>query len=272
MRPVRSKSWMLAPIAAGVVLVGSPAVAETALFSPPPPPPPATIVVHAGGVRTATSSVAGLAGATFTAKRSARGGSSFSCTTDASGTCSMKVTTGIYRVTETAAPSGWFADDSLDFGSTGSADMPALYQFETPALKVGDVVDVPGPDANGSYDGQSQADPFTGLLTTSMNNPAAPQRCGLRIALILDQSGSMASGGKQSELKTATKRRSHHRAHRHAEPDGDLHVRRDSAASNGTQPLTSLATSAGATTLKTSSTDSAHRLAARTGTRASSKR
>ena len=41
------------------------------------------------------------------------------------------------------------------------------------------------------------------MLSTSLNNPAGVAECGLNIALVLDQSGSMAQNGKQAALVSA---------------------------------------------------------------------
>ena len=61
-------------------------------------------------------------------------------------------------------------------------------------------MDVPGANPNGTFTSNGQT--FSGLLATSLNDPPAVTLCGLNIALVLDQSGSMA-GAKQTALKAA---------------------------------------------------------------------
>jgi len=78
---------------------------------------------------------------------------------------------------------------------------------ETYVFRTGTVTsntDVPGPSATGTYSDLRHAgsNNFSGLLSASLNNPAVSQKCGLNVALVLDQSGSMA-GTKQTALKAA---------------------------------------------------------------------
>ncbi|MDQ2749519.1 MAG: SpaA isopeptide-forming pilin-related protein [Actinomycetota bacterium] len=201
----RSKTALLATlvVAASVVSTGQ-AVASLPGF--------ADIVVHAGGVRTGTSAVSGLGGAVFQAVR-VGGGSALTCTTNAAGTCTITVPTGLtsstrlaYDVSESVAPAGWYLNPNLDYGSS-TTGTPTAYRFRTNPLVSTTSVDVPGAVNDASYnDAVSPGRPFTGLLSTSRNNPIAPTACGLKIALILDQSGSMSAGTKQADLKLAAKK------------------------------------------------------------------
>src|SRR5437763_10722679 len=86
----------------------------------------ADIVVHAGGIRTATSTVGGLAGAAFQAVP-VGGGTTYTCTTGPAGTCTITVQTDpntqqrkAYSVSETAAPGGSYLDPNLDYGGSSS--------------------------------------------------------------------------------------------------------------------------------------------------------
>ena len=133
--------------------------------------------------------------------------------TSAAGTCTITVPTGLtsgtrlaYVVSETVAPAGWYLNPNLDYGD-GASGTATPYRFQTSPLVSASTVDIPGAAGDGSYnDAASPGTPFTGLLSTSRTNPSLPSACGLKIALILDQSGSMTSGTKQADLKTAAKK------------------------------------------------------------------
>ena len=165
-----------------------------------------TITVHGGGLRTGATSVAGIpSGTVFTATAltgSSSGGPYTCTTTDASGTCRIVVPSGqSWAVEMTTVPAGYYRNPTLAFGSS-SAVASDTYVFETG--RVNQNVDVPGSNANGTYEDSRHASSnyFSGLLAGSLNDPVAVQKCGLNVALILDQSGSM-SGAKQTTLKAA---------------------------------------------------------------------
>jgi uncharacterized repeat protein (TIGR01451 family)/LPXTG-motif cell wall-anchored protein len=173
----------------------------------------ATINVHAGGVRSGATTVAALPnGAVFqaVANSGSPSGGPFTCTVT-NGTCTISVPAGTssgtryaWNVSELTAPSGYYLNPTLDYG-TSSVVQPDSYVFRTGTLSNGDSVDVPGSSANGTYSDvrHSGDNNFSGLLATSLNNPPVQQQCGLNIALVLDQSGSMADNNKEANLKTA---------------------------------------------------------------------
>lgn len=164
------------------------------------------ITVHAGGIRTGASSVGPLPnGATFsaTAVTGSPAGGPFTCTvSDGSGTCEINVPSG-YRwdVKQTAAPAGYYLNPTLDFGGSSTV-APETYAFRTGIVDAD--IDVPGTNPNGTYADARHpgANYFSGLLASSLINPSVAERCGLDVALVLDQSGSMA-GTKQTDLKAA---------------------------------------------------------------------
>jgi uncharacterized surface anchored protein len=175
----------------------------------------ATITVHAGGDRTGTSTVSSLAGVTFQAVPGATTGGSAAdtCTTDATGECTLSVPAGsAYTVSETGVPAGYYRSATLDEGDS-STGHGAPYSFVTKWLASGASVDVPGDALNTSNSdegihGQNDGSPWSGLMSASRNDPSLSPLCGLRIALILDSSGSMGgstSGGstKIADLKAA---------------------------------------------------------------------
>src|SRR5699024_8139261 len=167
-------------------------------------PKPPTITVHAGGVRSASSQVDALPdGAVYEAQPrfGNPSGGSWECTI-ADGTCDITVPAGYsWEVELKDAPAGWYKNPRLD---TGSDPSPSAYVFRTRQLGYGDDIDVAGPRPNGGYrDSNRDSHEFSGLLAASLDNPEVPQQCGMNIALVLDQSGSMADDGRQANLKKA---------------------------------------------------------------------
>src|SRR5690625_3755117 len=167
-------------------------------------PKPATITVHAGGVRAASSQVDPLPdGAVYEAQpRSGNpSGGAWECTI-ADGTCDITVPAGYsWEVGLKDAPAGWYNNPRLD---TGDNPSPSSYVFRTRQLDDGDEIDVAGSRPNGGYrDSNRYGHEFSGLLAASRDNPEVPQQCGMNIALVLDQSGSMADDRRQANLKKA---------------------------------------------------------------------
>jgi uncharacterized repeat protein (TIGR01451 family)/fimbrial isopeptide formation D2 family protein len=168
------------------------------------PPPTANITVHAGGVRTGATSVGPLPdGAIFTATPVSGNpaGGPFTCTiTNGNGTCDITVPEGFsWNIQETTPPTGYYLNPNLDTGGNSTlASQPYVWKTGT----VNGDIDVPGTNANTEYTDQNNMR-FSGLLATSINNPTLQPQCGLKIALVLDQSGSMAEDGKQAQLKTS---------------------------------------------------------------------
>ena len=93
-------------------------------------------------------------------------------------------------MTETTPPPGYYLNPNLDSG-TSSAVSTFPYTFRTGTLTGTTTVDVPGANPEWHFH-TSNGQTFSGLLATSLNDPAGVARCGLNIALVLDQSGSMA--------------------------------------------------------------------------------
>lgn len=179
---------------------------EPATPSPTPVPNDPIITVHGGGLRTGSLSVGGVPnGAVFeaVAVSGSPSGGPFVCTVDdGSGSCDINVPGGFrWDVALIQAPAGYYLNPTLDYGgsSTVSSD---TYSFRTGI--VNSDIEVPGSNPNGTYsDVRHPGDNyFSGLLAASLSNPPAIQRCGLDVALVLDQSGSM-SGAKQTSLKAA---------------------------------------------------------------------
>jgi uncharacterized repeat protein (TIGR01451 family) len=166
----------------------------------------ANITVHAGGVRTGATAVGPLPdGAVFTATAvsGSPAGGPFTCTTSGgNATCVISVPKGFtWNVQETVAPSGYYLNPSLDFGKSDNLTT-AAYKFNTGLVNAD--IDVPGPVANGGYpDLNNKGNNFSGLLATSVDNPQVAPQCGLKIALVLDQSHSMSHNGKQALLKSS---------------------------------------------------------------------
>ena len=165
-----------------------------------------TIIVHAGGVRSGnTTTVSPLPnGAVFTATAVGSPTTTATCTTSGgTGTCSISVPVGHqWDVTETTPPPGYYLNPQLDSGTSATVST-FPYAFRTGTLNGTTTVDVPGPAnmPDGTFTSNGQT--FSQLLATSLNDPAGVTKCGLNIALVLDQSGSMAAGGKQASLVTA---------------------------------------------------------------------
>jgi hypothetical protein len=170
------------------LVVGGAALAMTAAAAPaadPPPAPTATgfITARAAGDRDpATGAPVPLAGARLRAFTDAAltivAGE---CTTDASGACTITgLATGTYWVAPVAdPPGGTFA--ALE------AVRPSAGGSEPYAEAV--VVD--------------EADPTTRVFAFRRANPAFPARCGVRVTLVYDVSGSISSS-EATTMKAAS--------------------------------------------------------------------
>ena len=173
--------------------------------------PDPTIIVHAGGVRSGNTTTIGPLpdGAVFTATEVGNTAVTYTCTTTGgTGNCSISVPAGFqWDVTETTPPPGYYLNPNLDSGSS-SVETTHPYTFRTTTLTGTTTVDVPGPATtpNGTFTSQpippAAAQTFSQKLATSVNDPPGVVHCGLNLALVLDQSGSMA-GTKQTNLKAA---------------------------------------------------------------------
>lgn len=192
----------------------------------------AVITVKVGGDRTAANSVSGLSGVTL---RLYDGGDSAptrprterwaTCTSDSDGDCSFTVPeTGQTRVcfilcrwddqanrnkqfwvVQESAPAGWTANKNLVIG-TATNNKPEQYTFVTGRELVAGKTYRSGVDfmitTNRSHIYNS-----TGTWQNSRTNPALEASCtaGLRVALVLDLSGSVETSGALGTLKDSAK-------------------------------------------------------------------
>ena len=159
--------------------------------------------MNAGGVRAGnTTTINPLPdGAVYTATAVDNAALTHTCITSG-GTCTISVPEVGHKwnVTETTPPAGYYLNPNLDSGTSSSvSSFP--YTFQTGTLNGTTTVQVPGAPANGTITSNGQT--FSAELATSLNNPAGVAACGLNIALVLDQSGSMAQSGKQAALIAA---------------------------------------------------------------------
>ncbi|WP_008413774.1 vWA domain-containing protein [Streptomyces sp. SM8] len=132
----------------------------------------------------------------------------FTCVSDADGDCAFVVTGTAagganegrqFWVRQVAAPAGWFVNDTFRTGGT----VTTPYRFQTPRLAAATTYSstATGPGGFMVGSGGSNRTASTGTWQSSRVNPALPERCGLRVALIMDLSGSMS--GSVPALKTA---------------------------------------------------------------------
>jgi hypothetical protein len=198
-----------AGLAAGAALVAG-ALAGPALASPSPGstaagsmaatattgPKPAsggdpTITIRVGGVRTAESGppgppiATGLAGVTF---RVTPASAAFAdtCVSTAAGTCTLNVTANrTYTVTQVGTPAGWFDSPALATGS-GVAVVSRAYNSLSVAVRTANVT-IPAAAANSDPSPTARS----GTWALSTDDPPLPAVCGLRIALLIDLSGSV---------------------------------------------------------------------------------
>ncbi|WP_170206131.1 prealbumin-like fold domain-containing protein [Klugiella xanthotipulae] len=195
--PAASRKAAAAPAAAAT---------DVSVFSVPVPAAgEAVITVKVGGIRTSLTSVAGLAGVTLKLYDGNAGGPNATprtdtwatCVSDAQGDCNFVVPNtaagGANRDARfwikqaTPAASGYFINSTLAAGDPATS---SAYQFRTGnQLRSGVTYSSTAEFmiASGSADNASG-----GIWQNSLNNPTAPQQCGLDVALILDLSGSVS--------------------------------------------------------------------------------
>ncbi|QDZ15004.1 prealbumin-like fold domain-containing protein [Humibacter ginsenosidimutans] len=172
---------------------------------------PASIVIHASGTRTAGTNAGNAPdGTKFQAVATTGNPGTFTCTTTA-GTCTISVPAGYkWNVSEVSTPSGWFPLTTMSYGTSSTVNS-TTYQFQTTTLNSGGTQNVPGPtsgtwSANGTYaDALHSGNDFSGTMAVGLDDNSIPQKCGLNIALVLDQSGSMADNSKEANLIAAAK-------------------------------------------------------------------
>jgi len=198
----------VALVAGATVAVGclaAPAAAQASAAAPAPagararaaaPGADPTITIRVGGVRTAESgppgppAATGLPGVTFRVSPSSAGQPD-TCVSTAAGLCTLPVDAGrTYTLTQESAPGGWFANRALDAGSV-SPNTVTRRPYDTLSVTVGTAnVTVPTPAPNTDTAPTARS----GTWAMSRANPALPDGCGLRIALLFDLSSSITSG------------------------------------------------------------------------------
>jgi uncharacterized repeat protein (TIGR01451 family) len=201
---VRRGLTAVAALAAGTALVagglGGPAMASstagpTAAVATTGPKPATvgdpTITIRVGGVRTAENgppgppNATGLAGVTFRVAPASTGFAD-TCVSTAAGLCTLHVTANrTYTVTQVGTPAGWFANPAL---ATGSGAAVVSRTYHTLGVRVG-TANVTIPDAAPNSDTSPTA--RSGTWAVSKDDPPLPAACGLRIALLIDLSGSV---------------------------------------------------------------------------------
>lgn len=173
----------------------------TVLSVPAPDPGKAVITIKKGGIRTGATTVGVLAGAQFTIYSdgaTAPGATVIgTCTSDANGDCSVQVPGGgaRYWIVETAAPAGWFKTDQFDTSASSSTDQ--MYRVRTDAITAGQTYSFPVASNSTSSPYRAQGS----VWSDSLNNPSFPNKCGIRVGLLIDLSASLQSS--QSALRTA---------------------------------------------------------------------
>jgi hypothetical protein len=183
-----------AVIAAGAALaaggVTTPATALASTVAPAPRHDP-TITIRVGGVRIAENgppgppAASGLAGVTFRVSPSSPGQAD-TCVSTAAGLCTVRVRSHrTYTVTQEGTPGGWFASPTL---AAGTGNQVTSRAYDRLSVRVG-AGNVTIPDAARNTDRSATARGGTWAL--SKDDPALPQKCGTRIALLIDLSGSI---------------------------------------------------------------------------------
>ncbi len=196
-------------------------VATTLAVVPPgapveagPAPTPATIVVRKAGDRTGIglgADTTPLQGAQFAAYAKGNnrnqtipaGQPTATCTTDVNGECTLTVpsSSARYLVVETAAPAGWSVIDQIALGRFNASGTNRAYRWNV-GVAAGETTQIPETDIiNSSTQTWPERPDPSGPLTVAdyrwanvRDNPLLDaQKCGLNIALIFDQSGSIGT-------------------------------------------------------------------------------
>ncbi|MBO0899434.1 hypothetical protein J1G43_05595 [Cellulomonas sp. zg-ZUI22] len=208
-------------LAVPVALVGAPPAEANSPAAAPLAVPPATgdnavITVRVGADRQGTTGVSGLAGVTLqlydgtTAPTTPVADAWATCVSDADGDCSFVVPdteTGLFGcqvgagancdrrfwVVQTGVPEGFTQNSTLRTGNgDGSGSQLTPYQFRTGStLRAGNTYTSQSNFMIGT--GGTNRSASGGVWQQSRTNPAPLQQCGLRVALILDLSGSVTS-------------------------------------------------------------------------------
>ncbi len=109
------------------------------------------------------------------------------------------------RQATTGVPAGWFVNQTLRTGdSSGTTNTATPYSFQTPALQGGQTYSSTVTGANGFMLASGNVPNASGgIWQQSRANPALPTQCGLKVALVLDLSGSVGTTGNLQNLKNA---------------------------------------------------------------------
>ncbi|MFE6963863.1 hypothetical protein ACFVAJ_02040 [Agromyces sp. NPDC057679] len=171
---------------------------------------PATINVQVGGARTGISSVGGLGGVTLQLYTDNAGsfGSIINqpwatCTSTAAGVCSFVVPNAnnsnfwVAQATP-GVPAGWFSNDTL---ATGTSPTSADYRFRIADVDAGETLSSLSDFMIAT--GNTANNASGGIWQNSLANPTRAQQCGVRIALVIDLSGSVEPNF--DDLKDAAK-------------------------------------------------------------------
>lgn len=191
------------------------------LSIPDPSPVPAgstTLRVQKYGARTAAGVPQPLAGATFAAYASTRGGArtgspAATCVTDAAGQCELIVpnrtggtnaNTNGYWVYETAAPAGWDPVGNLGLGDYASGKTSTAYSVFTNGVSGNTTIHLMPEDATAYVGGGTSSTTKTAHngFANIRENPVFPASCGLSIAIVFDTSTSINST-EMSDMKSA---------------------------------------------------------------------
>lgn len=153
-----------------------------------------------GGDRTGANEAGPLAGVVL-GLYSTGGTLAGQCTSDSDGDCSFIVADtesgganngARFTVRQISAPSGWFTSPDLRTGNgSGSSSNQQAYEFETPALEA-DHVYRSTSDFMFSDD-KTLLTASGGVWQDSRNDPDMPRSCGIDAALLLDLSASVGS-------------------------------------------------------------------------------
>jgi hypothetical protein len=184
-------SAMASPTVGSTATVGSIVAASAASPKPASGGDP-TITIRVGGVRTGENGppgppiATGLAGVTFRVTPASMGFAD-TCVSTAAGACTLPVSANrTYTVTQVGTPASWFDSPAL---ATGSGTAIVSRTYSSLSVAVGNAnVTIPAPSPNSDTSPTARS----GTWALSKDDPPLPAACGLRIALLIDLSGSVS--------------------------------------------------------------------------------
>ena len=167
--------------------------------APEPTSSTSVVVVRVVGTRGADRTKQPLAGVRLTGGLSSSS-TTMTCTSDAEGLCSFTVDkTALFQgnrnkrltITYTAGdvPAGWYANTELGLLDSGSSATLSPYRMVSPKLHGGHTYTS---DADLEFFG-SGPERTTGGWQASVVNPSMPQKCGIKVALLMDLSSSVTA-------------------------------------------------------------------------------